>query len=66
MTKTAIVGATGPTGIHLVAELPKTAAAVCVTARDVGKLAQYFPRRQLKAVCRHSRRKRDSARKRRL
>src|SRR5499427_1851109 len=43
MTKIAIVGATGPTGIHLVAELRKTAAAVRVIARDGDKLAQLFP-----------------------
>ena len=43
MTKIAIVGATGPTGIHLVAELRKSAATVRVIARDVGKLAQLFP-----------------------
>src|SRR6516165_2275714 len=43
MTKIAIVGATGPTGIHLVAELRKTAAAVRVIARDDDKLVQLFP-----------------------
>jgi len=43
MTKIAIVGATGPTGIHLVAELRKTAAAVRVIARDGDKLVQLFP-----------------------
>jgi uncharacterized protein YbjT (DUF2867 family) len=43
MTKIAIVGATGPTGIHLVAELRKTATTVRVIARDVDKLAQLFP-----------------------
>jgi NAD dependent epimerase/dehydratase family enzyme len=43
MSKIAIVGATGPTGIHLVAELGKTAAAVRVIARDGDKLAQLFP-----------------------
>jgi nucleoside-diphosphate-sugar epimerase len=43
MTKIAIVGATGPTGIHLVAELRKTAMTVRVIARDVDKLAQLFP-----------------------
>src|SRR5205807_7772252 len=32
-----------PTGIHLVAELRKSAAAVRVIARDVGKRAQLFP-----------------------
>jgi hypothetical protein len=35
MTKIAIVGATGPTGIHLVAEFRKTAAAVRVKARTL-------------------------------
>ena len=43
MTKVAIVGATGPTGIHLAAELRKTAAAVRVVARGMDKLAQLFP-----------------------
>jgi uncharacterized protein YbjT (DUF2867 family) len=43
MSKIAIVGATGPTGIHLVAELGKTATAVRVIARDGDKLAQLFP-----------------------
>ena len=43
MTKIAIVGATDPTGIHLVAELRKTAAAVRVIARGGNKLAQLFP-----------------------
>jgi nucleoside-diphosphate-sugar epimerase len=43
MTKVAIVGATGPTGIHLVAELRKTAAAVRVVARSMDKLARLFP-----------------------
>ena len=35
MTKVAIIGATGPTGIHLAAELRKTAAAVRVVARGM-------------------------------
>jgi uncharacterized protein YbjT (DUF2867 family) len=35
MTKIAIVGATGPTGIHLVAELCRHTAAVRVIARDM-------------------------------
>ena len=43
MTKIAIVGATGPTGIHLVSELRNTTAAVRVIARDDSKLAQLFP-----------------------
>ncbi len=43
MTKVAIVGATGPTGIHLVAEVRKTAAAVRVVARGMDKLARLFP-----------------------
>jgi nucleoside-diphosphate-sugar epimerase len=43
MTKVAIVGATGPTGIHLAAELRKTAAAVRVVARGMDKLARLFP-----------------------
>jgi putative NADH-flavin reductase len=43
MTKIAIVGATGPTGIHLVAELCRHTAAVRVIARDMNKLARLFP-----------------------
>jgi nucleoside-diphosphate-sugar epimerase len=42
MTKVAIVGATGPTGIHLTTELRKTAAAVRVVARSMDKLARLF------------------------
>src|SRR5215468_10905998 len=43
MTKIAIVGATGPTGIHLVAELCRHTAVVRVIARDMDKLARLFP-----------------------
>jgi nucleoside-diphosphate-sugar epimerase len=43
MTKVAIVGATGPTGIHLAAELRKAAAVVCVVARGMDKLMRLFP-----------------------
>ena len=43
MTKVAIVGATGPTGIHLAAELRRTTAAVRVVARGIDKLARLFP-----------------------
>ena len=43
MTKIAIVGATGPTGIHLATELRPTAATVRVVARGVDKLARLFP-----------------------
>jgi nucleoside-diphosphate-sugar epimerase len=43
MTKIAIVGATGPTGIHLVAELRRNTAVVCAIARDMDKLARLFP-----------------------
>ncbi len=43
MTKVVIVGATGPTGIHLAAELRKTTATVRVVARGVDKLARLFP-----------------------
>jgi hypothetical protein len=43
MTKVAIVGATGPTGIHLAAELRQTAAAVRVIARSIDKLTRLFP-----------------------
>ena len=37
------VGATGPTGIHLVTELRKTVASVRVIARSRDKLARIFP-----------------------
>jgi putative NADH-flavin reductase len=43
MTKIAIVGATGPTGIHLVAELRRNTAVVRAIARDMDKLARLFP-----------------------
>jgi uncharacterized protein YbjT (DUF2867 family) len=39
MMKIAIVGATGPTGIHLVTELRKSVATVRVIARSIDKLA---------------------------
>lgn len=42
MTKVAIVGATGPTGISLAAELRK-AAVVRVIARDMDRLVRLFP-----------------------
>jgi nucleoside-diphosphate-sugar epimerase len=44
MTKVAIVGATGPTGIHLATELCKADTAVRVIARGMDKLARLFPR----------------------
>jgi nucleoside-diphosphate-sugar epimerase len=43
MTKIAIIGATGPTGIHLAAELRKTDAVVRVVARAMDKLSRLFP-----------------------
>jgi nucleoside-diphosphate-sugar epimerase len=43
MMKIAVVGATGPTGIHLVAELRKTVASVRVIARSTDRLARLFP-----------------------
>jgi nucleoside-diphosphate-sugar epimerase len=43
MAKVAIIGATGPTGIHLAAELRKTTATVRVVARSMDKLARLFP-----------------------
>src|SRR5215472_15459670 len=43
MTKIAIVGATGPTGIHLAAELRKMTATVRVVARGMDKLVPLFP-----------------------
>ena len=49
MTKIAIVGATGPTGIHLVAELRKYTVVVRAIARDLDKTG-YFLTRQLKSA----------------
>ena len=43
MMKIAIVGATGPTGIHLVTELRKSVTTVRVIARSIDKLARLFP-----------------------
>jgi nucleoside-diphosphate-sugar epimerase len=43
MMKIAVVGATGPTGIHLVTELRKTVATVRVIARGMDKLVRQFP-----------------------
>jgi nucleoside-diphosphate-sugar epimerase len=43
MMKIAVIGATGPTGLRLVAELRKTVASVRVIARRMDKLVQLFP-----------------------
>jgi nucleoside-diphosphate-sugar epimerase len=43
MTTIAIVGATGPTGIHLAAELRKAGGAVRVIARGIDRLARLYP-----------------------
>lgn len=43
MDKTAILGATGPTGIHLATALQKRGATVRVVARSADKLARLFP-----------------------
>lgn len=43
MPKIGIIGATGPTGIHLAAELRKTDAVLRVIARGTDKLARLFP-----------------------
>ena len=43
MMKIAVIGATGPTGLHLVTELRKTVATVRVIARGMDKLVQLFP-----------------------
>jgi uncharacterized protein YbjT (DUF2867 family) len=43
MTKVAIIGATGPTGIHLAVELRKTVVAVRAIARGTDKLERLFP-----------------------
>jgi uncharacterized protein YbjT (DUF2867 family) len=42
MPKIAIVGATGPTGIHLMAELRRNAAVVRAIPRDTDKLARFI------------------------
>ena len=41
--KVAILGATGPTGFHLVTALREAGSAVRVVARDAGKLERLFP-----------------------
>ena len=38
-----VIGATGPTGTHLVTELRKSVATVRVIARSIDKLVQLFP-----------------------
>jgi uncharacterized protein YbjT (DUF2867 family) len=43
MTTIAIVGASGPTGSHLAAELRRAAATVRVIARGMDRLARLFP-----------------------
>ena len=43
MMKIAVVGATGPTGIHLVTELRKKVASVRVIARSSDRLTSLFP-----------------------
>jgi len=43
MMKIAVVGATGPTGLHLVTELRKTVVTVRVIARSMDKLVRLFP-----------------------
>ena len=43
MMKIAVIGATGPTGTHLVTELRKTVANVRVIARSIDKLVRLFP-----------------------
>lgn len=43
MNKVAIIGATGPTGISLAAELRKNGDAVRVIGRDMGKLVRLYP-----------------------
>jgi nucleoside-diphosphate-sugar epimerase len=43
MMKITVVGATGPTGIHVVTELRKTVAGVRVIARSTERLALLFP-----------------------
>jgi nucleoside-diphosphate-sugar epimerase len=43
MTKIAILGATGPTGIHLAATLRQAGTPVRVVARSMNKLARLFP-----------------------
>src|SRR5215469_6195570 len=43
MMKIAVVGATGPTGVHLVTELRRTVASVRVIARSTDRLVRLFP-----------------------
>jgi nucleoside-diphosphate-sugar epimerase len=43
MAKVAIVGATGPTGLHLAAELRRTTVTVRVVARAMDRLVRLFP-----------------------
>jgi nucleoside-diphosphate-sugar epimerase len=43
MMKIAVVGATGPTGLHLVTELRKTVVTVRVIARSTDKLVRLYP-----------------------
>jgi len=43
MTKVGILGATGPTGIHLAAKLRQAGTPVRVVARSMDKLARFFP-----------------------
>lgn len=45
MSRIAILGATGPTGIHLATALRRDGADVRVVARDSGKLSRLFPDR---------------------
>jgi len=63
-----VVGATGPTGIHLVTELRKTVASVRVIACSMHKLARLFPEATPveKWPGRCSRRRRNPTRNRRL
>jgi len=42
MMKIAVVGATGPTGIHVVTELRKTVASMRVIARSTDRLASFL------------------------
>jgi uncharacterized protein YbjT (DUF2867 family) len=52
MMKIAVVGATGPTGIHLVTELRKTVASVRVIARSTDRLVRLFPETACPPPCR--------------
>ena len=67
MAKTAILGATGPTGIHLAAALHQSGTPMRVVARGKDKLDRLFPDAAIEKMAgRYGRRQRYVARGRRL